>query len=144
MVINYHNLEIFQLAYKFVLDLYPFLDKFPAGEETNLVLQMKRAAVSIPSNIAEGSARRRYSEFLPFLSYALGSAKEVEVNLRLAKDLGFLDAGSHKHLDLQLQECIAKTVKFMQFLEKDVAKRKDVMMRKISRGEEVWGQESDN
>lgn len=138
MVVNYNNLEIFRLSYKFVLDLYPFLDKFPAGEETNLILQMKRAAVSIPSNIAEGSARRRHTEFLPFLSYALGSAKEVEVNLRLAKDLGFLDAESHKQLDSQLQECIAKTVKFMQSLESDIAKRKDVVMRKISRGENPW------
>lgn len=140
MVVNYNNLEIFQLSYKFVLDLYPFLDKFPASEETNLILQMKRAAVSMPSNIAEGSARRRYSEFLPFLSYALGSAKEVEVNLRLAKDLGFLNAENHKQLDSQLQECIAKTVKFMQSLEKDFVKRKDVLVRRISRGEEAFGQ----
>jgi len=135
---NYNNLDVFQLSYKFVLDLYPHLDKFPEGEDKNLVLQMKRAAVSIPMNIAEGSGRRRESEFLPFLSYALGSAKEVEVALKLSKDLGFLNKEAHTDLDQQLQECIGKLVKLMQYLEVNVAKRKEVLAGKISRGEKPW------
>lgn len=105
---NYNNLDVFQLSYKFVLNLYPYLDKFPEGEDNNLVLQMKRAAVSMPMNIAEGSGRRRDSEFLPFLSYALGSAKEIEVALKLSKDLGFLNGEIHQELDQQLQECHEK------------------------------------
>ncbi len=136
---NYNNLDVFKLSYKFVLDLYPCLDKFPEGESQNLILQLKRAAVSMPSNIAEGSARRRNTEFLPFLSYALGSAKEVEVGLKLSKDLGFLDEGAHRKLDLQLQECIGKLVKLMQYLEEPLARRKEVSLAKISRGERPWG-----
>lgn len=137
---NYNNLEVFQLSYKFVLDLYPLLKKFPEDEGTNLSLQIRRAAVSMPMNIAEGSARRRNTEFLPFLSYALGSAKEVEVALRLSKDLGFLALEEHQNIDQQLQECIAKLVKLMQYLEQGLEKRKDVAMAKISRGEKLWGQ----
>ena len=136
---NYNNLEVYQLSYQFVLDLYPHIDKFPEMESKNLSLQMKRAAVSIPMNIAEGSARRRNSEFLPFLSYALGSAKEVEVALNLSKDLGFLDVGVHARLDKQLQECIGKLVRLMQHLEETVVTGRQVSMAKISRGEKPWG-----
>ncbi len=68
MAQNYNDLEIFHISYNFVLMLYPYLDKFPESEHKNLVLQMKRSAVSIPMNIAEGSSRRSHREFLAFLT----------------------------------------------------------------------------
>ena len=139
MTRNYNNLEVFHLGYKFVLDLYPYLDTFPEGEHKNLVLQMKRAAVSIPMNIAEGSSRRKDREFLPFLSYAYGSAKELEVTLKLSKDLGFLKETAYQELDGQLQKFIGMLVGLMRYLEKSVAGKKEVAMAKMSRGEEVWG-----
>lgn len=141
MGVNYHNLEVFQLSYKLVIDLYPHLDKFPEGEHKNLVLQMKRAAVSMPTNIAEGSSRRKDREFLPFLSYALGSAKEVEVALRLSKDLGFLGEEAHQKLDRDLQKFVGKLVTLMRYLEGSLAKKKEVSMARISRGERPWGDE---
>lgn len=137
---NYHNLEVFNLAYKFVLDLYPYLDQFPESEHKNLVLQMKRAAVSMPTNIAEGSSRSKDREFLPFLSYALGSAKEVEVALKLSKDLGFLKDETHQELDGQLQKFMGKLVTLMRYLEENLSKKKEVSMARISRGEYPWGE----
>lgn len=136
---NYNNLEVFQIAYQFVLDLYPHLDKFPESEHKNLVLQMKRAAVSIPSNIVEGSSRKTDREFLPFLSYALGSAKEVEIALRLSKDLGFIQEDAFNQLNSQLQIFLGKLVPLMRYLEESILKKKEVSMAKISRGERPWG-----
>ena len=72
MVRSYENLDVFHLAYAFVIKLYSLVDKFPESENKNLVLQIKRAAISLPMNIAEGSSRKTDREFLPFLSYAFG------------------------------------------------------------------------
>lgn len=138
MVGNYDKLEIFQLAYKFVLDLYPQLDKFPENENPNLIIQMKRAAVSMPLNIAEGSSRRKDREFLPFLSYALGSAKEIEVSLRLSKDLGFISEDNFNGLDKQLQIFLEKLLHLMHYLEDCQLRKKEVYMARISRGEKPW------
>jgi len=139
MVRNYHDLEIFRLAYEFVIKLYPYVDKFPESENTNLVLQMKRSAVSMPSNIAEGSSRRTDREFLNFLGYTLGSAKELEVSLNLSKDLGFVGENEHTLLYEDLQKLIAKLLLFMRNIEQRLPLRKDIAMRKISRGESPWG-----
>src|SRR3990167_6797639 len=117
MVQNYHELEIFQLSYQFVLKLYSHLKVFPKNEEDHLMLQMKRSATSIPFNIAEGSSRRTDREFLPFLGYAFGSAKELEVSLNLSKDLRFLKAEDYAILYEDLQKIIAKLVLFMRNVE---------------------------
>ena len=138
MVQNYHELEIFQLSYQFVLRIYPCFDQFPKTEQDNLILQMKRSVVSIPFNIAEGSSRRTDREFLPFLGYAFGSAKELEVSLNLSKDLGFLRVEDHALLYEDLQKIIAKLVLFMRHLEARSPRRKDVAMSSTSRGENFW------
>ena len=138
MVRNYHDLEIFHLSYQFVVKLYPYVDKFPKSEDTNLVIQMKRSAVSMPSNIAEGSSRRTDREFLNFLGYTLGSAKELEVSLNLSKDLRFLKEKEYVLLYEDLQKLIAKLLLFMRNIEQRLPPRKEIAMRKISRGESPW------
>ena len=138
MVQNYKELEIFTSSYQFVLKLYPPVDKFPESEHKNLVLQMKRSAISIPFNIAEGSSRKTDREFLTFLGYAFGSAKELEVALNLSRDLGFIKTDEHELLFEDLQKIIAKLVLFMRHLEQRVPPRKDVAMGKIYRGESHW------
>jgi four helix bundle protein len=65
---------------------------------------MKRSATSVPFNIAEGSSRRTDKAFLPFLGYALSSAKELEVSLEYAKDLGFLSTSDYELLNEDLQK----------------------------------------
>lgn len=139
---NYKNLEVFNLAYQFVLKLYPYIDDFPKTEEENLCSQMKRSAVSIPFNIAEGSSRKTDREFHPFLGYAFGSAKELEVSLNLSKDLGFLKEEDYNLLYENLQKVIAKLVLFMQHIEKRIPQKKDVVVVQVARRENPWKKDS--
>ena len=132
---NYKDLEIYHLAYQFVLKIYPYIDKFPKNEQDNIILQMKRSVVSIPFNIAEGSSRRTDREFLPFLGYSFGSAKELEVSLNLSRDLGFLEVAEYELLHEDLQKLIAKLTLFMRGVEARVPPKKDIAMGKMLRGE---------
>lgn len=133
MVQNYKELEIYRLAYDFVIKLYPYLDQYPESEYRNLVIQMKRCAVSIILNIAEGSSRKTDRQFLVFLEYAFGSAKEMEVSLDLSRDLGFLKKEDYEIIYEDLQKFIAKLVLFSRYLEKRVPQTKDVMANRILR-----------
>lgn len=83
------RLEVWKLSVEFVTDLYRETVKFPDIEKFALVQQLQRAAVSIPSNIAEGAARQTNKEFVQFLYIALGSCAEVETQLIIAKNLGY-------------------------------------------------------
>jgi len=84
---------------KLVVSVYAELAAFPSSERFGLSDQIKRSAVSIPSNIAEGSARKTTKEFIQFLHIALGSAAELETQLLIASELGFA-----KSLNEQLEE----------------------------------------
>jgi four helix bundle protein len=72
--------------------IYQLTTRFPAEERFGLGSQLRRAAVSTPSNIAEGQARHTIGEFIQFISHAEGSAAEVDTQLHLATELGFLSA----------------------------------------------------
>src|SRR3989339_1770519 len=86
----FRNMEIFQLSYDLAIDIHKLLDKLPDKEKDNIISQMRRAVTSIPLNIAEGSVKKSYREFLNFLSYAYGSAKELDVLLSMSKDLKYI------------------------------------------------------
>ena len=75
-----------------VFDVYKLTKKFPAYERYGLVNQLRRAAVSVPSNIAEGSSRNTKKEFTNFLYMAQGSLNEIDTQLEIAKELGYLAA----------------------------------------------------
>jgi len=87
---DYRKLEIWQKSYELVLSLYPLLSSLPDSEQRNLVDQARRAATSIPLNVAEGCSARSNRVFLHHLNYAYASAKELEVVVMLCRDLGFL------------------------------------------------------
>ena len=80
------------------IDVYRTSARFPSAERFALAGQLKRAAVSIPSNIAEGARRRRRLPFVFHLEVALGSQAEVEVQLELANELGFVDNDHYQRL----------------------------------------------
>lgn len=101
---GFKKLAVWQIAYKFVLNIYRFSQKFPDTERYGLISQIRRAAVSVPANIAEGSERQHKKEFLQFLSIARGSLAEVETYLLLAKDLGYINGESFNALDDQRKE----------------------------------------
>ncbi len=86
---KHHDLLVWQEAMALVKEIYRLTSHFPKEEIYALTSQMRRAAVSIPSNIAEGAARNGSKEFLQFLSIARGSLSELEPQLLIAQDLGY-------------------------------------------------------
>ena len=92
MAIKTHkDLDVYQDAMDFVVSIYQVTNSFPVEERYGLTSQMRRAAVSIPSNISEGAARRNTKEYIQFLYHSLGSAAEIETQLDLAKRLAFIN-----------------------------------------------------
>ena len=87
---NYRDLVIWQKGIAFVKENYLLTQKFPQTEIYGLSNQLRRAAVSIPSNIAEGQSRQHTGEFRQFLHMALGSLAEVDTQLVIAKELSYL------------------------------------------------------
>ena len=87
---NYKELEVWRRSYRFALLVYRGTRDWPTEERFGLVSQLRRAAVSIPSNIAEGSSQATTKGFGRYLRTAFGSAAEIDTQLRLATDLGYL------------------------------------------------------
>jgi four helix bundle protein len=85
---NFQELKIWQKSIELTMQIYNLLSKFPIEEKYGLKSQMRRAVVSIPSNIAEGAGRNSKKEFLYFLSIANGSSYELQTQLVIAEKLG--------------------------------------------------------
>lgn len=86
------------------LAVYRATETFPGDERYGLTSQLRRAAASIPANIAEGGGRETDGDFRRFIEIAGGSACEVEYHLQLANDLGLLDMDAYQELDLKINE----------------------------------------
>src|SRR3954454_24523888 len=102
---NYRELIVWQRAIQLVKSIYKVSAGFPKEELYGLASQIRRAAVSVPSNIAEGQARRTTGEFRHFLSQAEGSLAEVDTQLILAVELGFVTAERTIQASELLVEC---------------------------------------
>ena len=101
---NYRDLIAWQKAMDLVEAVYRTTAEFPREECYGLTAQIRRAAVSIPSNIAEGQGRRTRKEFLRFLSIAHGSLREVETQVLIAERLGYIAPGARVNLLLASAE----------------------------------------
>ena len=101
---SYADLIVWQKAISLSVHLYKYTDKFPRQEAYALTDQMRRAAVSIPSNIAEGRGRGTAKDFAHFLRIALGSAAELETQLVISKELGYGESQQYSHADALLTE----------------------------------------
>jgi four helix bundle protein len=86
---DYKDLHVWQKAMELAKQIYLLTSRFPSEEKFGLVSQLRRAAVSVPSNIAEGQARNTTGEYVQFLSHAEGSAAELDTQLRLSIELGY-------------------------------------------------------
>ena len=91
----HRNLEAWSKAVDFVVVVYRMTESFPKEEKFGLTSQIRRAAVSIPANIAEGAGRTSDKEFAHFLSNAQGTASELETELIIAQRLGYLSEQNH-------------------------------------------------
>ena len=87
---SYRDLEVWKLSIDFVKKVYQVTHNFPDSEKFGLINQIRRAAVSIPSNIAEGQGRNSTKEFKQFLAISLGSLAELETQLIIAKEIEYL------------------------------------------------------
>lgn len=97
---DFRKLKVWAKAHRVALGVYTLTVSFPREERYGLTSQMRRCAVSVPSNIAEGCGRRSDADFARFLQIAMGSASELEYQLLLAHDLGFIvDADHEQHTE---------------------------------------------
>jgi four helix bundle protein len=101
---GYKDLLVWQKAMLLVRNIYLLTRTFPSDERFGLISQMRRAAVSVPSNIAEGQARHSTGEFIQFISHAEGSVAELDTQLTIAVDLGYCSEEAAKPIfDLLLE-----------------------------------------
>ncbi len=103
---DHRRLKVFVLADALVLDVYTHTRAFPLEERFGLQAQLRRAAVSVPTNIVEGCARRTAREYAHFLSVALGSASEVRYLLGLARRIGILPNDAPADLESRYDELV--------------------------------------
>jgi four helix bundle protein len=99
---SFRDLDVWNLSIELVTDLYQLSSNFPSHELYGLTNQIRKAAVSIPSNIAEGQSRNSLKEFRQFLFIALGSLGELETQLVIANKIDYV---SNEELDLFLCRC---------------------------------------
>jgi four helix bundle protein len=93
MITSFHDLDVYKESYALAIIINKIIEKLPQSEKYDLSSQMRRASKSIPANIAEGWAKRRFpKEFQHYLDVAIGSANEMEVHVSLAKDFQYLNA----------------------------------------------------
>jgi four helix bundle protein len=116
---NYKDLIVWQKGIALVKQIYEMTQTFPAEERFGLVSQMRRAAVSIPSNIAEGQARHTTREFIQFVSHAEGSVAELDTQLTIAGQLGYCTNGKIESM-LQL---VSELRKMLNALRRKLAAR---------------------
>ena len=91
---NFRNYDVYKNALLFVTDTYKLTQLFPVDEKFGLTSQLRRAAVSIPSNIAEGASRESEKEFSRYLEIAIGSSFEVETQYKIASNLSYTNEGT--------------------------------------------------
>ncbi len=116
---DFRDLKIWQKAYPLTLAVYKATAKFPREEQFGLTSQLRRAAASIPANIAEGCGRSGEAELARFLSIAMGSASELECHLMLARDLSFLKSDEYERLANDVTEVKRMLTSLIQKLRAD-------------------------
>lgn len=112
---SYRDLKYWQLSMGLVTDIYKMTEKFPPKEMYGLVSQIRRAAVSIPSNIAEGYRRGARKEYRLFLTYSFGSGAELETQLEIGLNLKYITSADY-------QAAIEKLEQIMKMLNATIGK----------------------
>ena len=104
---NYKDLDLYKASKDLVLSVYALLRKFPKEEQYALCDQLRRAVISIPSNLAEGSGRTSAKDQAHFFEMAFGSLMEVDCQMDIAQDLGYVSLDEHKEVSKQISQVAA-------------------------------------
>ncbi len=104
MLSSYKDLKVWQKSIDLVLELYKITNLFPKSEIYGLVSQMRRSAVSIPSNIAEGYSRKHRQEYAQFIRVVFASGAELETQIIISKELKFVSEKEFNRLEILLVE----------------------------------------
>ena len=113
---SYKDLIVWQRAMELVVAIYQITEQFPRSEIYGIISQMRRAAVSIPSNIAEGRRRGGQKEFRQFLLISYGSGAELETQIEISKRLPFGKSLDYRKVDLLLLEAMKMLNKILSSL----------------------------
>lgn len=120
MIRSFKDLDVWKKAIQLVKQIYIITKSFHKEEIYGLVNQMRRAAVSIPSNIAEGKARQHTKEYIQFLYVALGSCAELETQIVISRELGYID----RSIEEGLLEDVDHTSRMLRNLTKGLRNSK--------------------
>ena len=99
---NFRKLKIWAKSVELATDIYELTNKYPKSERYGLVSQIRSSVVSISSNIAEGAGRESVKEFKQFLNIARGSSYELETQLRISKNMGYISNVDYKKVEIKL------------------------------------------
>lgn len=113
---SFKDLKVWRKGHELTLGIYQATKSFPKDEMYGMTSQLRRAAASIPANIAEGCVRGSSAEFRQFLQVALGSASELEYHILLAHELGYLDKSQYESLNGNATELKRMLTSFIQKL----------------------------
>ncbi len=113
---DFKELKVWEKSHSFTLAVYQVTKLFPANERYGLTSQLRRAAVSIPANIAEGRGKNTEAELARYMTISMGSASEVEYHLLLARDLGYLGIERYQPLQSELLQIKKMLVSFTKRL----------------------------
>ncbi len=116
---NYRDLEVWEKAHKLTLQLYQRSRTFPKEEFYGLTSQLRRAAMSVGANLAEGCGRQTTPELARFVRIAMGSASELDYHLLLARDFGYLESEEHQELSQELTRVRKMLASLLSTLESD-------------------------
>jgi four helix bundle protein len=117
---NYRDLQVWSKAHHLTLELYRISRQFPREETYGITSQLRRAAVSIGANLAEGCGRRTSSELARFVRIAMGSASELDYHLLLSRDLGFMAADEFTRASSALIEVRKMLTSFLNSVEEQI------------------------
>lgn len=117
---EHKNLTIWNISHEITLEVFKLTNNFPSSEKYTLVSQIRRAAYSMPSNIAEGSSRSSQKDFYRFLEISLGSAKELEYFLLLSNELNYINASDYDAINKRVLDFIKMTTVFMKKVSSNI------------------------
>lgn len=113
---DYKKLNVWEMAIGVTVKVYKITKEFPDDEKYGLVSQMRRAAVSVASNIAEGCGRKTEKAFITFLYNAMGSLKELECQVYISRELDYLEDEKFREVDEELVLLGKKLVNFIKHI----------------------------